>query len=314
MPVANPILSQKLNALTLHSPAKINLMLSVHGRREDGFHELTSVVVALAFGDTLRVRPCRGGDRLLCSDSALPVGPENLILRAAEAFRAATGEAATFSFELEKRIPVGAGLGGGSGNAAVALKAMNQLCGEPLNDDGLRQVAAELGSDCSFFIGQSPAVMSGRGEHIEPLSDALVAQLAGKPLLLFKPDFAVETQWAYGQLVQAAPRDYEPRSNAESRLAAYTPGAAVADLLFNSFQAAIGRKFIAIASLLDELKALGVPCLMSGSGSCCFAFERPSGPDFGEIERLVRSAWGESVFFVETSILAGETNAVCGGL
>ena len=146
----------------MHSPAKVNLMLSVHGPREDGFHELTSVVVPLAFGDELRVR-CADVDSLECTDASLPTGSENLVLLAAEAFRRYSGSSLYFSFFLEKRIPVGAGLGGGSGNAAVALQAMNQLAGNPLEGDVLVELAAELGSDCAFSGGSSGGAAWARG-------------------------------------------------------------------------------------------------------------------------------------------------------
>lgn len=310
----NPPFPYNLKELTLHSPAKVNLMLSVHEPREDGFHALTSLVVALGFGDQLTVSMAEGVDSLHCSDAALTVGPDNLVLRAAHAFRVATGTEQFFAFSLEKRIPMGAGLGGGSGNASAALKAMNQLSGNPLSLTQLSVLSAELGSDCPFFIEQRPAVMSGRGEHIERLSDPMSQQLAGQRLVLFKPDFAVETRWAYTQLIDSAPDSYEAEQVGQSRLAAYQQAAAVGDLLYNSFEPVIGRKYIAIPALLEDLRARGVPCLMSGSGSCCFALESDTGPDFAEIKHLVSAAWGESVFFVETSILAGETNALSGGI
>ena len=286
----------------------------MHGRRNDGFHDLTSVVVALAFGDTLEICLNEGEDSLHCSDELLQLGPENLILRAAAAFRRVTGFDQSFGFRLEKHIPVGAGLGGGSSNASVALKGMNALCGEPLSSDELGKLSAEIGSDCPFFIEQKPALMTGRGERIDVLPAELIELLAGQQLLLFKPDFAVETKWAYSQLIDAAPLYYEAESAAQARLRAFGSEQLGSELLFNSFQAAIGQKFIAISALLGDLRDAGVPCLMSGSGSCCFALLRDSKLDPAEIERRVRSAWGGSVFFIETSILAKETDSVGGGI
>ncbi|MGC6455319.1 MAG: 4-(cytidine 5'-diphospho)-2-C-methyl-D-erythritol kinase [Coraliomargaritaceae bacterium] len=288
--------------ICLHSPAKVNWMLSVHGPREDGFHELTSVVVALRFGDSLRVRRAEV-DSLECTDVGLPTGPENLILRAAEVFRRRSGQAVSFSFSLEKKIPVGAGLGGGSGNAAVALQAMNELAGRPLDGVELKEAAAELGSDCIFFLDGRPAVMRGRGERVEPLPEAAAARLAGQKVLLFKPDFAVSTAWAYGRLrALGVPGDYEEESIAGSRLERFLEGGPVAELLSNNFEPTVGRKFVAIQLLLEDLQAMGVPCRMSGSGSCCFALPGASAASVGEIRALIQEAWGDGVFFVETSV------------
>lgn len=296
-------MSGSSSQLTLHSPAKTNLMLSVHPRRADGFHELTSLIVALDFGDTLYVDVADRCDALTCSDLTVPTGTENLVLRAAERFRAYMGRDVHFSFHLEKRIPMGAGLGGGSGNAAVALKGMNSLLGEPLSLKDLQAIAADLGSDCPFFIEQKPAIMRGRGEILETLPESVAAGLRGQRLLLFRPEFPVATAWAYGELISAAPGSYESPEGANQRLESFVRGITSLDqLLFNSFEEAIGRKYLAISALLRQLREADVPCLMSGSGSCCFALLLDGGPKSEAIQAEIRSAWGESVFLVETSI------------
>ncbi len=290
--------------IELPSPAKVNLMLSVNGRRDDGFHTLVSLVVPLVFGDTLSVRRVGGAveqDVLRCSDPAVPTGPENLILKASAAFREALGRAVYFQFDLEKRIPMGAGLGGGSSNAAVALRAMNALLGEPLEQSVLFELSAGIGSDCPFFLDPRPALMLGRGEVIEAVEGGVVERLRGQRLLLFRPDFGVETAWAYGRLVAGAPESYEAESLAWARLERFVAGGGWGDLLFNSFEAPIGRKYLAIAALLGQLRQNGVKCLMSGSGSCCFALCE-SEAESNKIAEMVRAAWGEAVFLVETSI------------
>ena len=286
-------------------------MLSVHGPRGDGFHALTSLVVALEFGDTLSVGfSDSASDELRCSDPSVPVGAENLILKASAAFRthlagsdqAAAIENRSFTFGLEKRIPMGAGLGGGSGNAAVALCGMNQLLGDPLTKATLMEIAAELGSDCPFFIEAKPALMQGRGEIIEALDADLAARLHGKRLVLFRPGFGVETAGAYGRLAAGAPESYEAESRALARLQSFAGGGALSELLFNSFEAPVGEKYLAISTLLEILRSAGVDCLMSGSGSCCFAFLDENGLPGEKIGQMVRDAWGEGVFWVETSI------------
>jgi len=277
-------------------------MLSVHGRREDGFHALTSLVVALEFGDTLTIRSSDSVDVLRCSDAGVPLGPENLVLKAAAAFRTRLGREVFFEFDLDKRIPMGAGLGGGSGNAAVALRGMNALVGEPFTNEVLCEIAAELGSDCPFFIEAAPAWMRGRGEVIEPLEAELAERLRGARVVLFRPDFGVETAWAYGRLVAGAPETYETEATGVARMQRFVKNGELSDVLYNSFEAPVGSKYLAISTLLADLRKQGVACLMSGSGSCCFALLEKEGASAEEIGRFVRDAWGETVFWVETSI------------
>jgi 4-diphosphocytidyl-2-C-methyl-D-erythritol kinase len=291
-----------MNAVTLESPAKINLMLSVHGRREDGFHALTSLVVALDFGDSLQVGlQAAGGDRLRCSDATVPTGEANLVIQAAQAFRAALGEEVYFDFQLEKRIPMGAGLGGGSSNAVAALRAMNQLTGEQLNRATLLDLAAGLGSDCPFFVDAVPAVMKGRGEVLEALPAQAVERLHGQEILLFRPNFGVNTAWAYRRLIEAQPSAYESEARAAQRLQSLD-AEPLDKLLYNTFEESVGGKYLAIACLLDELRSADVACLMSGSGSCCFALTH-SEAESSKIRDICEKAWGPSIFFVETLIL-----------
>ncbi|MGJ8653158.1 MAG: 4-(cytidine 5'-diphospho)-2-C-methyl-D-erythritol kinase [Opitutaceae bacterium] len=296
-------MSDPSQSIELHSPAKVNLMLSVHGPQADGFHALTSVVVALEFGDLLTTQLAKGEQDLLrCTDPAVPLGSENLVMKAAVLFREKVGGTVYFEFDLDKRIPMGAGLGGGSSNASVALRAMNTLLGEPLSISELLELAAQLGSDCPFFIEARPSIMRGRGEILEPLDADCVASLLGQKLVLFRPDFGVETAWAYGQLRANAPSSYEAEPLAESRLNTFQQTKQLADLLFNSFQPIVGRKYIALECLLEDLTTAGVPCLMSGSGSCCFALLDDSRGAATEIYEICQNAWGQQVFWVETSI------------
>ena len=149
----------------LFSPAKINLFLAVTGRRADGFHDLVSVVAPLDFGDELSVGAANGFV-LECDDPAVPVDGSNLILKAAAAFSAATKFKGGAHFKLTKRIPMGAGLGGGSSNAVTALRALNRLSGGLASEAQLEAIAAALGSDCVLFLKSAPMVMRGRGERV----------------------------------------------------------------------------------------------------------------------------------------------------
>jgi 4-diphosphocytidyl-2-C-methyl-D-erythritol kinase len=291
-----------MTSLSLDSPAKINLMLSVHGQRGDGFHALTSLIVALAFGDRLHVSLKGDGVDFHCSDPEVPTGEANLIVRAACAFRSRTGIKEGFKFDLDKRIPMGAGLGGGSSNAAVALRAMNELTGRPLDRSDLQDLAADLGSDCPFFIDAVPAKMTGRGDILDPLPQDLAKQLRGRRVLIFRPDFGVNTRWAYRRLIEASPRAYEPEAIASARLNDFASSGELSGLLSNTFEACVGAKYLAIPCLLEELRAEGHLCLMSGSGSCCFALAGNEA-EVAAIRSICLSAWGSGLFFIETSIL-----------
>lgn len=273
-------------------------MLSVHGRRDDGFHALSSVVAPLAFGDQLHIRRA-DQDKLVCSDPNIPVGSDNLILRALAAFRKRIGAIGAFEFSLEKKIPMGAGLGGGSSNAAAALLGVNELLGKPLNQDTLMELAAEIGSDCPFFINPVPAVMRGRGEIIEPLDRDVGRRMIGLPIILFRPEFSIGTAWAYGQLIESSPDSYEAETIGLGRIDRFKREGVIADLLFNSFEKAVGRKFLAIPTMLEDLRSEGFHVLLSGSGSCCFSIGREN---IENLREILNAGWGDHVFWVETKI------------
>src|SRR6188768_1791388 len=141
-----------MDSFSIFAPAKVNLFLAVTGRRPDGFHDLVSVAAPLDFGDTLRAEPATGFS-LACTDPEVPIDATNLVLKAAAAFEEASAKTLAgptgAKFFLEKRIPMGAGLGGGSSDAVAALRLLNQQAGPKggLSADGLQRVAAQLGSD-----------------------------------------------------------------------------------------------------------------------------------------------------------------------
>jgi 4-diphosphocytidyl-2-C-methyl-D-erythritol kinase len=297
------ITEQAEGVLQIRTPAKVNLLLAVHGLRGDGFHELTSLVAPLDFGDRLMVGAGDAdSDSLSCSVPGVPLDETNLVLRAAAAFRKRIGEPVHFKFELEKVIPMGAGLGGGSANAAGALLGMNALLGKPLSNDDLRILAAELGSDCPFFIEPRISLMRGRGEILGDAPGGLVDLLKGERIVLFKPMFGIGTAWAYSALAAARAKYYLSEAEAMERLAAGAEANGVEGLIFNSFEAAVSHKYIAIKTLLDNMRQSGAVCGMSGSGSCCFALPGMGGPLKEDLGAMVRQAWGESVFFIETQL------------
>lgn len=280
-------------------PAKINLYLAVTGRRSDGFHELVSVVAPLDWGDQLTVTATESRDpefTLECDDPGVPTGEDNLILRAARAFAAATGWRCGAHFALTKVVPMGAGLGGGSSDAAAALRGLNDLAGRPLDGAALGAVAAEVGSDCPLFLRAGPVVMRGRGEVLETLDGAVRARLEGQRLLVFKPAFGINTVWAYRRLASEAPASYLAPAQAEARWRAWRddPSAPLAALGFNSLERPAFGKFVTLPVMIASLQQrFGLQARMSGSGSACYA-PLPDDADLGALRSAIQADWGES--------------------
>ena len=300
-----PSWARPVTAFSIFCPAKLNLFLAVTGRRPDGFHDLVSVVAQLNFGDTLHVQPASAFS-LRCTDPDVPVDDTNLVLKAARAFAAATQWEGGAAFDLEKRVPTGAGLGGGSSDAVGALRALIRLI-EParqLSADKLALLAAQLGSDCPLFLHDRPLVMRGRGELISSLPANAVERLRGRRVLLFKPGFGISTPWSYGRLAANAPGSYCPPKDAEARLSSWlaSSSAPAEELLFNNMEVPAFTKFVALPVLFREFEQrFGLRPRMSGSGSACFALVAED-TNLAPIVEAIRAAWGLSAFVTEARL------------
>ncbi len=283
------------------SPCKVNLMLAITGVRPDGFHELVSLVTPTRFGDELYVE-ISDSDSLKCNMEGVPCDSSNLVMRAAEIFRRASGRTERFAFDLQKKIPAGAGLGGGSSNGAAALAAVNELCGNPLPMAKLADLAAELGSDCPLFLSNSPVVMRGRGEKVFPLFGAARRCLERVKFFVFKPEFSINTGWAYSQM-KKNPSDYIDRDLAENIISEWLENPCVFNLpLVNNMQIEAFKKYPALEVAIEEIKKrFRVPCMMSGSGSACFAVVNDlDGGALKQMEICVKDMLGEScITFIE---------------
>jgi 4-diphosphocytidyl-2-C-methyl-D-erythritol kinase len=293
------------------APCKINLSLAVTGPRADGFHDLVSLAVPLTFGDRLRLeeRPGQSPDEdpeLSVQGpfaAGVPTGGDNLVNRAVRAFRQAGGRLPHgLSIRLEKRVPAGAGLGGGSSDAAACLLALNHLAGQHLDRRALAGIAAGLGSDCPLFLGSGPVIMRGRGERLERPADDRLRWLVDWRFLLFAPAFGVGTPWAYGRL-RETPGAYASPAAAEAGVAAWMAGPLEPGFRpLNSFEPVVGAKYLAIPVLLEALRErFGIACALSGSGSACFAC-LPPGMDAQPVADRVRAAWGPEVFLMEAAL------------
>ncbi len=261
--------------LSAQSNCKINLLLNVFRRREDGFHELETVMQPVGLFDDLDIeRTEMPGVRLSCSHPEIPLGPENLICRAASLFQAEAGVADGLEIHLRKHLPVAAGIGGGSGNAATTLRSLNQLYDDALSEDQLINLAAQLGSDVPFFFDPGPGIATGRGEIVESVPDFPLFRDAG--VLLVNPGFGVSTPWAYKNF-----RVNEPGATCSNSLSHFVGALragdweAVASGLFNSLEQPVFQKFPVLKLIRSELLAAGAEgALLSGSGATVFGLVR----------------------------------------
>jgi 4-diphosphocytidyl-2-C-methyl-D-erythritol kinase len=264
--------------LEKQSPCKVNLLLNILGRRPDGFHELETVMQPLPIFDRLSFM--RGGQtiQLSCSEPSLPTDSRNLVCRAAERFLETARIKEGVRIELEKKIPLAAGLGGGSGNAATTLLALDELFDHPLTRGQMHELAASLGSDVPFFLQSQPALATGRGELLEPLEPFLA--LRGAVFLLIHPGFGISTPWAYQQLARFPSALKGTRGRARALVGLLqTSGLAQAGARFyNSLEAPALEKFPILALFQEFFREHGAAAtLMSGSGSTTFAVV--TGPD-----------------------------------
>jgi len=284
------------------APAKLNLSLAIVGRRADGFHDLVSVVVPLELADELTFEPAAEW-ALACDDPSVPLDASNLVLKAAEAYARRRPEIPRGRFRLTKRIPNGAGLGGGSSDAAATLRLLDRASGDPRGPEFLESVALEVGSDCAFFVRGLPAVMRGRGERLEALPASVCRALAGRSVIVIKPPFGVPTPEAYALFVRHGV--LRPPAQAESLLEGWMARPETdPSLLGNDLESPVFRKYLALPVGLEAAAAaVGRSFRMTGSGSACFCLVRGR-PDFDALRSVLQRCWGPGFWAVETRIAA----------
>lgn len=248
------------------APAKVNLYLEVLGKRPDGYHEIATLMVAIRLFDTLVFRDGPAGEvRLECTRPELSTGPDNLVVQAARLLREHSGCGRGARIRLVKRIPLAAGLAGGSSDAAAALAGLNQLWGLGLSRDVLAELGGQLGSDVPFFFGGPAAWCTGRGEHVVTLELGTTLNF-----VLLCPPYGLSTAAVYGQV--EVPE--KPETGEEARRAvAVGEVAEIGRAMHNRLQPAAERLCPELARYRERLARCrpsgGV--LMSGSGSTVFA-------------------------------------------
>ena len=259
------------------APAKINLSLKIVGQRSDGFHEIQTVIAPISLCDEIKIESS-GKQKIAfrCDDPSVPKGEDNIVMRAANTFFEETNITSGISIVLKKAIPHGAGLGGGSSDAASTLLALNELFETNLPREALAKMAEMIGSDVPFFIFQSAAVCKGRGELVSPTR--LREQLS---VLLLKPEFGVPTPWAYSRW----------RDSREIPGVSYGAQQFTQQGFVNDLERPVFEKFVFLAQLkmwLLKQPEVGA-ALMSGSGSTVFAVIR----DNTDVDRLAMRAKAE---------------------
>ncbi len=264
--------------MQVFAPAKINLSLKIVGRRSDSFHEIETLITPISLCDEIRIekRDSGNGVEFCCDDPSVPIGDDNLVVLAATTFFEETKLKRDVSLELKKKIPYGAGLGGGSSNAASTLLALNQLFQTKLSRDELAKLGSTIGSDIPFFIFESAAICKGRGELVTPIK--LDARLS---ILLLKPGFSISTAWAYSRW---------PDSR-ETPGVNYRAQEFGNQTFINHLERPVFEKFVFLARLkmwLLKQPEVGV-ALMSGSGSTVFAVLRRN----ADVDLLAKRAKSE---------------------
>ncbi|MCD6305648.1 MAG: 4-(cytidine 5'-diphospho)-2-C-methyl-D-erythritol kinase [Deltaproteobacteria bacterium] len=256
------------------APAKVNIRLKVIGRRSDGYHELVSVMAPVGLYDRLEFQTTSGRNiAISCRGFRAPSDETNIACRAAKAFFARTGIDRGVSIQLIKNIPVAAGLGGGSSDAACVLKALNRTYGFPLTEIQLAELALGLGADVPFFLAERPCIARGIGEVLEPIEN-----WPSLWYLIITPSISVSTAWVYGRLKASAwSGELELTNEAYQITITHLKRMpfAIGPLMENDLEQITAKRFPEIEHIKKGLGEAGAEgALMSGSGPSVFGIFR----------------------------------------
>jgi 4-diphosphocytidyl-2-C-methyl-D-erythritol kinase len=274
-----------VKALRLKSPAKVNLRLEILRRREDGYHELRTILQKISFCDTLSVSLKREKGISISTDHPrLPIGRGNLVYRAAQMILKKSEYKGGLHIDIRKEIPLGAGLGGGSSNAATTLKALDQLLEIGLPTKELMKMGLGIGADVPFFFLDGAAIAAGVGERLKKI------ELPDLSYVLINPNFEVSTRWAYQNFILT-------KRHFHFNLQGFvkTPEG-ISRLLWNDLEGVVSHKYPQIEGMKKMLLSAGaLGALMTGSGPTVFGLfsgKREAEKAFKKLEHKVRrSGW-----------------------
>ncbi|MFV1951120.1 MAG: 4-(cytidine 5'-diphospho)-2-C-methyl-D-erythritol kinase [Nitrospinota bacterium] len=284
-----------MKEIKIKSHAKINLGMKVYKKREDGFHEVETILQMVDLYDTVTLRRIEAGIVVSCNNGSVPEDENNLAYRAAELIQGHTKVKKGVLIKIDKHIPVSAGLGGGSSNAAVTLLALNRLWDLGLKKDELIDLAKLLGSDVPFFIFGTRAIGRGRGEELEPLSP-------GKrvPAVLVNPNLSLSTSLVYKNLnLRLTNKD----NNINLLMSLLNKGEIkkIGRYIFNDLESPAIKSFPVIKDIKDKLWSLGAAgSMMSGSGPTVFGLFTDYNIAKEACHRLKEGEW--TVFLTETIV------------
>ncbi len=269
------------NSLHLESPAKINLRLEILRKREDGYHELQTIFQKISLSDTLHFTLKKErGVSIDTNHPNLPTGKKNLVYQASRLILERSASRGGVHIEIEKRIPLGAGLGGGSSNAAATLKALNQLLEMNLSEKELMGMGLEVGADVPFFFLESAAIGSGIGERLKKV------KLPDLWYVLIYPNFEVSTRWAYQNFVLT---NQQFHFNLHKFLK--TPDG-ISRILLNHLEAVVSKKYPQIGIMKKILLSAGaLGAMMTGSGPSVFGLfpeAKSAAGAYEKIRKMVR--------------------------
>ncbi|XP_059665494.1 4-diphosphocytidyl-2-C-methyl-D-erythritol kinase, chloroplastic/chromoplastic [Cornus florida] len=268
-----------LSRLTLFSPCKINVFLRITSKREDGFHDLASLFHVISLGDKIKfsLAPSKSKDRLSTNVPGVPLDDRNLIIKALNLFRKKTGSDNYFWIHLDKKVPTGAGLGGGSSNAATALWAANQFSGCLATEKELQEWSSEIGSDVPFFFSHGAAYCTGRGEVVQDIPAPIPFDI---PMVLIKPQQACSTAEVY----KCLRLDQTSKADPLTLLEKITRNGISQDVCINDLEPPAFEVLPSLKRLKQRVHAASRgqydAVFMSGSGSTIVGIGSPDPPQF----------------------------------
>ncbi|XP_054797687.1 4-diphosphocytidyl-2-C-methyl-D-erythritol kinase, chloroplastic isoform X1 [Prosopis cineraria] len=286
-----------LSRLTLFSPCKINVFLRITNKRVDGYHDLASLFHVISLGDTIKfsLSPSTIKDRLSTNVSGVPIDDSNLIIKALNLYRKKTGSEKYFWIHLDKRVPSGAGLGGGSSNAATALWAANQFSGCLATEKELQEWSSEIGSDVPFFFSQGAAYCTGRGEVVQDIPPPVPLDT---PMVLIKPQEACSTVEVYKRLKLDQTSNVDPLTLLEK----ISRNGISQDACVNDLEPPAFEVLPSLKRLKQRITAAGRgeydAVFMSGSGSTIVGIGSPDPPQFVYDEDTYKDVFLSDAYFL----------------
>ncbi len=286
--------------MIINAPAKINLYLKVLSKRDDGFHQIETLFERVSLFDRISVEPSERSTQITCDNSSVPTDENSLLGKVVRDFMDKTGIKKHFKVSVEKHIPISAGLGGGSSDAAALLKGLNELEGHPLEEDNLTEIGGKIGSDVPFFLSNSSfAYGKERGERITRVDSRLNLHH-----ILINPPFEISTKDVYGRVSAFSLTKSRPVDKMFTSFLNNNNIKGITENLHNDLQHVVLRDFPRLEKVFSELRKAGAEgVLLSGSGPTVFGIftSGTTAIEAGkELEKIFPEGEGWKVFVVKT--------------